>query len=258
MKFNRTGITKIKLILSIVSVGFWSVAGSVEVRSINTYVVPKAKLITYTKAQQPYVLFYPVGWSKDGKFAYFLEERSTPYPDPDPDKTIYAAVIIDAASDGRQVWRYSITKDQELLKDVWLKAGDEPASLEKIWSDFYPMVEPQFIKYNIAQSNLTVHGLPFPGGQKTQFSVTKEFDNSRGHFFVKEATFKLNRKAIHFFRPPVLHVLDIYMSGYIKSPVSNHYAIIFETFRMGQHYERVGPYYYVSGTSLDETTDHKD
>lgn len=241
----------VKIVFFVVWLGTLSVVGAEEPRAKSSYIVPKAELITYYQGQEPYVFFYPFGWSKDGKFAYFMEIRPGPFP---ICETRYYAVVINTVNNTK-LWSHTLTKGEESCADIWVKR-DEPASLKRAWPEIYTIAESQLIKHEIIQTDQSIDQLPFPGfNGKISLIITHDFHDDMSMFYVKKLVVTLGGKSIVSISSMGGFPLDAGIQGYIASPFASYFALIVNSFQLGQHYERVGPYYEIAGVNLEGRSD---
>lgn len=249
-----------KLISKIIITFFISILiiSGVNADDINfeeIFTSPDPELITTYQGRDPYIFFYPFGWSKNGAFAYMTEVRSTPLPI--PLTTLYEAVILDTVNN-KVLWKQTITKNSETCTYLCIKS-DQPASIERVWQQFLQSLKPQLLKLNIIQTeSLSLNLLPFPKiGKSMTSNITKEFDESPGRYFVKQFTLTLDGKVIVSLqqRPGSL---ELNLQGYISNPFGDHFALILDEYRLGQHYERLGPYFQVAGINMEALLSQKE
>lgn len=93
--------------------------------------------------------FYPIGWSKDGKFAYYTE------PADEACGCYFASLIIQDMRTDKVVWTYTNVNDE---------FGEEPPeeTIETYWKKHGKEFSRQLARYKIvASKNFTLLGSPF-------------------------------------------------------------------------------------------------
>jgi hypothetical protein len=195
--------------------------------------------------------FYPVGWSKDGKFAYYVEPV-----DEACDCYFAKLLIVDLKTDAI-VWHFDYTSEDPD------ESAKKPRSLTDLWNANRKLFSAKLAENNI-EPNRAFSVLPFPISYKNdRLTPTLTFERKpmseedRIYGDVNRVsvrvTSKLNGKKLVFDQSyPQAKPLYVGMVGYLKSPHEPRVAIILvEIYRGYEGPPHVGEVRIV-GTSLDK------
>jgi hypothetical protein len=169
--------------------------------------------------------FYPVGWSKDGKFAYYTEPV-----DEACDCYFGNLVIVDLKNDAI-IWHFDYTSDEPE------EGKKKPRSLGALWNANRQLFSTKLSENNIKPYR-AVCVLPFPISYKTDrltlalsFERKPMSEEDRIYGDISrvrvEVTSKQNgKKSVFDHNYPEAKPLYIGMIGYLKSPLEPRVAII--------------------------------
>jgi hypothetical protein len=167
--------------------------------------------------------FFPIGWSKDGKFAYYTE------PGDEACGCYFGQLIILDTVNDKELWsfKYDGLDDQDnpkyrAITDLWRKN-------RKLFSD-------KLNQYGIipqARFGLLTFPLNHAGDQlKADLKIEENKDEETRYYNkIKKATLQISSrrggaKTVHEESYPEYGPLDIEVLGYLKSPYEQRIAII--------------------------------
>lgn len=210
----------------------------------NYWVPAELKYSNHDDESFLYDKFYPLGWSKDGFFAYITE-------------------VADEGS-GYYFFKISI---QNMINDKieweWEPAYTEDGTIDAVWSENKKLIMNKLVEYNIIQSKDIVLGTKSFTYLNKQYNLKIITDTQENEGFgfevIKSTTVNLTS--------PQLGTKTIYentedgysmllgqiIAGYIQSPYEDRIAVILKNERWG--YE--GPpnliYFTIIGSNLTES-----
>jgi hypothetical protein len=164
--------------------------------------------------------FYPIGWSKDGKFAYYLEP-----PDEACGCYFGEIYIVDLKTD-KVLWTKRYEGDME-----------KPEDLKSYWKKSQKFISQKLYQYKIqAGKNFTLAALPLNfGGEAIKVDYFADVNlnddaySSKGNIVVKLVSDKRGEKTIfkkHYEGENNVGVLDSELGGVLKSPFESRIAVI--------------------------------
>ncbi|MEK7724504.1 MAG: hypothetical protein AAB336_09170 [Acidobacteriota bacterium] len=164
--------------------------------------------------------FYPIGWSKDGKFAYYLEP-----PDEACGCYFGEIYIVDLKTD-KILWTKKYEGDME-----------KPEDLKSYWKKSRKLISQKLNQYKIQTGkNFTLTALPLNfGGEAikvdyiSDVKLTDDAYSSIGDIAVKLVSAKRGEKTIfkkHYEGENNAGVLDSQLGGVLRSPFESRVAVI--------------------------------
>lgn len=170
--------------------------------------------------------FYPVGWSKDGKFAYYLE------PGDEACGCYFAKLIIKDLKTDAVLWQFDY--DSSDLQDT-MKART-PESLAALWRFKRDLFNSKLREHNIkAQGAFALQSFPlnYEGDQLTTDLKTKETGQDQAYGIISNAVLQLSskrkgKKTIFekTYKADESLPLDMKVLGYLKSPFEPRVAVV--------------------------------
>lgn len=169
--------------------------------------------------------FYPIGWSKDGKFAYYVEPV-----DEACDCYFGKLLIVDLKNDAI-VWHFDYTSDDPEV------GARKPRSLAALWTANRKLFSTKLSENNI-EPHRTVRILPFPISYKNdRITPALSFDRkpmreedriygdiSRVRVLVTSR--QNGKKTVFDEKYPEAKPLYVGMVGYLKSPLEPRVAVV--------------------------------
>lgn len=197
--------------------------------------------------------FYPVGWSKDGKFAYYIE------PVDEACGCYFGKLVILDLRNDSVVWQFDYSSDEDEESKP-----KKPKSLAELWN-----ANRQIFSAKLSENNIEPHRapriLPFPINYKTdrvtpalsfERKPLPEEDRIYGditHVRVRLTSRQNGQKTVLDHNYPEAKPLYVGLIGYLKSPLEPRVAIIvIEIYRGYEGPPHVGGVRIV-GASLDES-----
>lgn len=190
----------------------------------NVFELPKELEYTRSKDGFSYDRLYPIGWSKDGKFAYIVEpaeEESGFY--------LFEIIILDIVNN-KVVWS-------------WKPEESEEGDLATTWKDNYEIFEKQLNEAEIQQSKkfeLKATKGSYKGNEYELIMESKtKTDPDFGvdmvdEFILKIISDELGTKDFYEQKTNSLdYILSAYVPGYLLSPHDDRIVVIC-------HLERIG------------------
>lgn len=178
--------------------------------------------------------FYPIGWSRDGKFAYYNE------PVDEECGCYYAELTIQDLHDDAVLWNFD-NKPQERMDE---KGEIIPDDMVKLWKRNQTMFDNKLHEHTIEQTRtFTLLPATFNSGGKSytaRVSVLKGSDGD-GLRRVRKVTVELSsptlgKKTLYFkdyTNDMYVSPLDMAVAGVFKSPVENRAAIVLVNVQRG-------------------------
>jgi hypothetical protein len=173
--------------------------------------------------------FYPIGWSKDGKLAYYVE------PGDEACGCYFAKLVIKDLKSDKVLWQFDY--DSSDLQDTM--KNRTPESLAALWRYKRELFNSKLKEHNIiAQARFALSPFPaaYEGDQltadlKTKEATREEQDQSLG--VIKSASLQLSskrkgRKTIfeQTYKVDESLPLDMKVLGYLKSPCEPRVAVV--------------------------------
>jgi hypothetical protein len=197
--------------------------------------------------------FYPIGWSRDGKFAYYLE------PVDEACGCYYAELVIQDLRTDEILWKF--TNDPEARTDA--EGAPLEDDIRRLWARNRELFSEKLREHNIVQSgSFALLGRAFRSGGRsytTKMIVRKVEDEGFGLMRVRTATLEistpsLGKKAIfagdnsgNIIAAP----LNIAVAGALKSPYENRAAVIMINLQRGWEGPPNTVYIKIAGADLD-------
>lgn len=192
--------------------------------------------------------FYPIGWSKDGKLAYFLE-----YANEACDCYRANLIIKDMVID-KTIWEYKFNNegDEEWDKD----------NLNTLWKEKYILFQEYLSKHKIIQQkHISVQEGINIQHETSNFTIKHDIEKQSDPdwpMVIKENVVVINKsrkqKRVHSKNDPHSIVLDSKIYGIIKSPFENRIAIMFKRMQRGWEGPPHVYTYDFAGCSLEAST----
>jgi hypothetical protein len=179
--------------------------------------------------------FYPIGWSKDGKFAYYYE------PVDEACGCYFANLVIQDMRTDKVVWEFEFNQDK--LAD---EKGNMPPedNIRKLWNKNRKLFSEKLAENNIIASRFNLLGPSFTAGgngytAKTSVRIGPDADDVRvTSFEVMLFSPRLGAKKLHtvdYTKDEYLNTLDARIIGVLKSPYENRVAVV--TIEVGRGWE---------------------
>ena len=194
--------------------------------------------------------FYPIGWSKDGKFAYYIE------PVDEACDCYFGKIVISDLKSDADVWHFDYSSDERE------EGAKKPRSLAALWNANRKLFSAKLSENNI-EPHRAVRVLSFPVRHKTDRITSalsferkpmSEADRIYGDISrvrVQVTSLQNGKKTVFDQQYPEAKPLYVGMIGYLKSPFEPRVAIILvEIYRGYEGPPHVGSVRIV-GASLD-------
>jgi hypothetical protein len=195
--------------------------------------------------------FYPIGWSKDGKFAYYTE------PVDEACGCYFGKLVIADLKNDSVAWQFDYTSEEESESK-----SRKPGSLAALWKANRKLFSAKLRENNI-EPHHAVRVLPFPITYKTdRFTPSLSFERKPmseadriygdiSRVTVVVSSLQNGKKTVFDENYPEGKPLYAGMIGYLKSPLESRVAIILvEIYRGYEGPPHVGAVRIV-GVSLD-------
>jgi hypothetical protein len=196
--------------------------------------------------------FYPIGWSRDGKFAYYIE------PVDEACGCYFGKLVILDLKNDHVLWQFDYSSE-----DADESNSKKPASLATLWNANRKLFSTKLREHNI-EPHRVVRILPFPISYKNDrvapalsferkpMSEEDRIYGDIGHIQVRVASRQNGEKTVFDETYPQAKPLYVGMLGYLKSPLEPRVAIILvEIYRGYEGPPHVGGVRIV-GVSLDK------
>ena len=178
--------------------------------------------LKYCRQSEEYLFdkFYPIGWSKDGHFAYIVEPA-----DEAAGLYFFEFVIQNMISD-KKVWTWK-PKDEV-----------EEGSVKQMWKDYAMVFAEKLNQYGIIQQkDIKIEPTEFTnGGNKFKITIDNKMETCDFGFDVVKATDvfikspELGSKRIYSYtEKEISYTLSKIVAGVIKSPYEDRIAVIVKT-----------------------------
>jgi len=171
--------------------------------------------------------FYPIGWSKDGKFAYIIE------PLDEAVGMYFIKIVVQDMNSDKILWKfeYDPTSQKETgsLKETWT---EKYAEIKKKFNEF--QIEP-IAKFELGKSNFNIDAEKFNILVEKGKAENSELNGMKVYskFAVKIKTSTLGAKQVFSCKEDYPSILDAKVYGHLKSPFENRIAVLVATERMG-------------------------
>lgn len=172
-------------------------------------------------------VFRPIGWSRDGKFAYLIEP-----PEEEGEGFHAQLVIVDLATD-KTLWTFVNKPDERLGPD----GEPRPDNATLFWKRNEKVFEEKLKEYGIIQTQFSLLGKKFTsGGRAYTAKAVRDIrsDDDYGTETVHKLTVELSSPALgkktvyshDFTKPDELRSYDYAIAGAFKSPFEDRAAVI--------------------------------
>ena len=188
------------------------------------FIIPDELVYTSTRHGFNYDKFYPIGWSKDGKFAYIIEPA-----DEGSGFYLFEIKIIDVVND-KLVWS-------------WEPEESEEGSLQSTWKENYDLFAEQLNEAEISQTKtfkLEQTNNSYKGNDyEVVMETATEVDPDYGVDLIKEIQINLQSPELgikQVFNQKIDsrdYILSAYVPGYIMSAHDDRIIIICQKERIG-------------------------
>lgn len=172
--------------------------------------------------------FFPIGWSRDGKFAYYLE------PPDEACGCYFAHLIIQDMRTDKVVWEFKYSQDDTYVGDKMTG----PGNIRSLWAKNKKLFSEKLTENGIVASRSVMLGKTFTsGGRKFTAKATKKmgpnvdgYEDRVNLYTVSLASPKLGTKTVFtsedHTKDDYWFMLDAGLIGAVKSPYENRIAII--------------------------------
>lgn len=195
--------------------------------------------------------FYPVGWSKDGKFAYYIE------PVDEACGCYFGRLVIVDLKNDKTVWQFDYTSEDET------ETSKKPKTLAALWAANRKLFSAK-LNENKIEPQRVASVLPFPVIYKTDrvtanLSVERKHVSEEDRIYGDVARVRVELNSRQNGKKTVLdekytEAMPLYvgMLGYLKSPLEPRVAIILvEIYRGYEGPPHVGNVK-IAGAALDK------
>ncbi len=172
--------------------------------------------------------FYPIGWSKDGKFAYYVE------PVDEACGCYFATLVIQDMRTDKKVWEFKYSQDDSYVGDKMTGPGD----IRSLWKKNQKLFSEKLAENGIVASRTEMLSKTFTSGRrKFTAKMTKNLGpNANGYedrvnlYTVSLSSPKLGAKKVFtsedHTKDEFWFMLDAGLIGVIKSPFEDRIAIV--------------------------------
>jgi hypothetical protein len=171
--------------------------------------------------------FFPIGWSRDGKFAYYTE------PVDEACGCYFANLVIQDMRTDTVLWKFKYTQDD--INDNGKRAPED--NINKLWKKNQKLFSEKLAENGIVASPFAMLGKTFAntGSSFTAKSRIKMGKNPDGgedrvnKFTITLASAKLGSKTVYladYTKEEYWFMLDAGLIGVLKSPYENRVAIL--------------------------------
>ncbi len=188
------------------------------------FTLPEELVYTSTRHEFNYDKFYPIGWSKDGKFAYIMEPA-----DEGSGFYLFEIVIIDIVND-KIIWS-------------WKPEESEEGSLQVTWKENYDLFARHLNEVEINQTTdfkLAPTSISYKGNDyEIVMETVTEVDPDYGVDLIKEVEINLQSPELgekQIFSQKIDsrdYILSAYVPGYLMSPHDDRIVVICQKERIG-------------------------
>lgn len=172
--------------------------------------------------------FYPIGWSRDGKFAYYTE------PVDEACGCYYAQLVIQDLRTDKVLWEFKYSQD-DTTDEKGNMSG--PGDIRKLWAKNRKLFSEKLAHSGIIAGRSTMLGKTFTSGRSSftaKASITTgknpEEDWGRVNIFnISLSSPNLGSKSVYnadYTKEEYWSMLDAGLVGVIKSPYENRVAIV--------------------------------
>jgi len=171
--------------------------------------------------------FYPIGWSRDGKFAYYTE------PVDEACGCYYARLVIQDLRTDKVLWEFKYSQDDTYEGDKMTGPGD----IRKLWAKNRKLFSEKLAANGIIAGRSAMLGKTFTSGRnsftaKASIKTGKNPDEGWDRvniFNIALSSPKLGSKSVYnadYTKEEYWFMLGAGLLGVIKSPYENRVAII--------------------------------
>jgi hypothetical protein len=195
--------------------------------------------------------FYPIGWSRDGKLAYYVE------PGDEACGCYFAKLVIKDLKTDKVLWQFDYNSSdlQDTLKNR------TPESLGALWRYKRDLFNSKLREHNIdarGRFALLLFPAAYEGDQLTVDLKTKETGGEQIYGVISNAVLQLNskrkgRKTVfeQTYKPDEGSPLDMKVLGYLKSPFEPRVAVVLTEVWRGYEGPPHTTHVTIVGASLD-------
>lgn len=172
--------------------------------------------------------FYPIGWSRDGKFAYYVE------PVDEACGCYFAMLVIQDMRTDKEVWKFKYSQDDSYVGDKMTGPGD----IRSLWKKNQKLFSEKLAENGIVASRSVMLGKTFTSGGRrfTASAMKKRGPNADGYedrvnlYTISLSAPKLGTKKVFtsedHTKDDYWFMLDAGLIGVISSPFEDRVAII--------------------------------
>lgn len=171
--------------------------------------------------------FYPIGWSKDGKFAYVIE------PVDEATGFYFITIAIQDLNSDNVLWKFEYTVKDEI----------EGKDLEATWKEKYAEIKAKLNEFKIEQQKDFQLGSTEFSVENNKFNLKVETNKTESEYFpgmevlekfaVKLSASTLGSKEIFSEKEENGVLIDALVVGQFKSPYENRIAVLVSTEQIG-------------------------
>lgn len=171
--------------------------------------------------------FFPVGWSKDGKFAYYYE------PVDDACGCYFAHLVIQDMRTDKVLWEFKYNQDDDRDPNTGDMKGE--GDIRKLWQKNQKLFSDKLREHAIIAGTSVLLGKTFSAGRSFTAKAVKTMGKDEYYDqLVKKLAFVLTSKGIgtktlyiaDYSKEEYSGMLDAGVVGVIKSPYENRIAVI--------------------------------
>ncbi len=188
------------------------------------YVLPEELIYTSSRHGFNYDKFYPIGWSKDGKFAYIMEPA-----DEGSGFYLFEIIILDIVNN-KLVWS-------------WKPEESEDGSLQSTWKENYDLFAQHLSEAEISQTKdfkLESTTMSYKGNDyEVVMETSTDIDPDYGVDLIKEVEINLQSKELgvkQIYNEKTDgrdYILSAYIPGFLLSQHDDRIVIICQKERIG-------------------------
>ena len=202
------------------------------------------KELRYNKQDENFLIdkLYPIGWSKDGKFAYIVEPA-----DEESGFYLFEIVVFDLINN-KTIWS-------------WKPEESEEGDLETTWKENYELFKSSLNKYKISQENkfeLKKGKTTFKDNEYQIVLDTKtETQPDYGIDIIKDIKISITSTELgskEIYNQPTDEysmILGAFVPGYLLSPNDGRIAVIVQLERIGSEGPPNAVYFNIVGSDLE-------
>ena len=170
---------------------------------------------------------YPIGWSKDGKFAYIIE------PVDEATGFYFITIAIQDLNSDKVLWKFEYTVKDEI----------EGKDLATTWEEKYEEIKAKLNEYKIEQQQEFQLGKAEFDVESNKFNLKVEAEKIESEdlygmevlekFAIKLSTSSLGSKEIFSEKEEDSRIVEALVVGQFKSPYENRIAVLVSTEQVG-------------------------